>query len=200
MSGFFFCFMRGAEMLSMLRAQYGLSQWALVFFLYSFVGWCWEVLLYLVRQRRMINRGFLRGPFLPVYGFGALGMLLVCLPVKESVGKVAIVGSITACILEYAAGALMLRVLHVRYWDYRGQRMNLGGHVCLMSALTWAVFAVVVVCVLHPLFQPSLRKIPPMLCGVLSGALAVFALGDTARQLWPKRRMIAAGLKRHAET
>ena len=187
-------------MADMLRAQYSLGQWALVFFLYSFTGWCWEVALYLVKERRFVNRGFLSGPFLPVYGFGALGMLIVCLPVKESVGKVMIVGAITACVLEYAAGALVLQVLHTRYWDYRGRRMNLGGHVCLMSALTWAVFAVVVVCVLHPLFQPSLRKIPPLLCGVLCGALAVFALEDTARQLWPKRRMIAAGLKRRAET
>lgn len=177
-------------MASMLRAQYSLSGWALAFFLYSFAGWCWEVMLYLVRDRRLVNRGFLSGPFLPVYGFGALGMLIVCLPVKESVGKVMIVGTLTACALEYAAGALVLRVLHARYWDYSGQRMNLGGHVCLMSALTWAAFAVAVVCILHPLFRPSVNRIPESLCGTMAGTLAVLALGDAV----PK------GLKRRART
>ena len=165
-------------MISMLRSQYSAGQWALVFFLYSFVGWCWEVALYLVRDRRLVNRGFLSGPFLPVYGFGALGMLIVCLPVKESVGKVMIVGMIAASVLEYAAGTLVLRVLHTRYWDYSGQRMNLGGHVCLMSVLTWAAFAVVVVSILHPLFQPSVSRIPESLCIAMAGALAVLALGD----------------------
>ena len=177
-------------MTSLLRAQYNPGQWALVFFLYSFTGWCWEVLLYLVRDRRLVNRGFLSGPFLPVYGFGALGMLIVCLPVKESVGKVMIVGMIAASALEYAAGALVLRILHTCYWDYSGQRMNLGGHVCLMSVLTWAAFAVVVVCILHPLFQPSVSRIPESLCGVMAGALAVLALGDA----------IPKGLKRRAQT
>lgn len=177
-------------MASMLRAQYSLSGWALAFFLYSFVGWCWEVALYLVRDKMLVNRGFLSGPFLPVYGFGALGMLLVCLPVKEHVGKVMIVGALAASLLEYAAGALVLRVLHRRYWDYRKERMNLGGHVCLLSALTWAAFAVAVVCVLHPLFQPSLARIPKEPCAALSGTLAVLALGDA----------IPKGLKRRART
>lgn len=178
------------DMANMLRAQYSLGGWTLAFFLYSFAGWCWEVLLYLVRDRTLVNRGFLSGPFLPVYGFGALGMLIVCLPVKEDVGKVMIVGALAASLLEYAAGALVLRVLHVRYWDYSEERMNLGGHVCLMSALTWAAFAVAVVCVLHPLFQPSLARIPANLCGAFAGTLAVLALGDA----------IPKGLKRRVRT
>ena len=177
-------------MIRMLRSQYSAGQWALVFFLYSFVGWCWKVALFLVRDRRLVNRGFLTGPFLPVYGFGALGMLIVCLPVKESVGKVMIVGMIAASVLEYAAGALVVRVLHVRCWDYSGQRMNLGGHVCLMSVLTWAAFAVVVVCILHPLFQPSVSRIPESLCIAMAGALAVLALGDA----------IPKGLNRYRRT
>ena len=177
-------------MISMLRSQYSAGQWALVFFLYSFVGWCWEVALYLVRDRRLVNRGFLSGPFLPVYGFGALGMLAVCLPVKESVGKVMIVGMLAASALEYAAGALVLRVLHVRCWDYTGQRMSLGGHVCLMSALTWAAFALVVVCILHPLLQPAVTRLPGSLCGAMAGALTAFTLGDA----------IPKGLKRRRRT
>lgn len=179
----------------MLRAQYSAGQWALVFFVYSFAGWCWELLLYLVKQRRAVNRGFLSGPFLPVYGFSALGMLAVCLPVKESVGKVAITGAIAACVLEYAVGALTLRVLHVRYWDYRGRRMNVGGHICLMAALTWALFAVVVVCILHPLFQPSLRAVPSAPAGAMAGTLTVLAAADAAKKIARTRAFAGHSLK-----
>lgn len=179
---------------NLLLAHYSLSQWALVFFLYGFAGWVWEVLLCRVKRGRWINRGFLFGPILPIYGFGALGMLFVCLPVKESVGKVAIVGTLAASTLEYAAGAVIERFLHVRYWDYSDQRMNLHGHICLMSALTWALFSVVVVCILHPLFQASVRLVSPPLAGAATGALGVFALGDGAvvrccRTLWRRAGM-----------
>lgn len=79
---------------SLLLAEYSVSQWALVFFMYSFAGWCWEVLLYLVRQKKFVNRGFLTGPILPIYGFGALCVLLTCVPVKENVLAVALLGTL----------------------------------------------------------------------------------------------------------
>ena len=69
--------MGGNELLEQIKAmlleEYSVSQWVLLFFLYSFCGWCWEVFLYLVKERRFVNRGFLFGPILPIYGFGAVG-------------------------------------------------------------------------------------------------------------------------------
>lgn len=179
---------------NLLLAHYSVGQWAMVFFLYSFVGWIWEVLLCRVTRHRWINRGFLSGPVLPIYGFGALGMLFVCLPVKESVGKVAIVGALAASVLEYAAGWLLVRFVHVRYWDYSSQRLNLNGHICLLSAMTWALFSVVVVCVLHPLFQACVRMIPSALAGTLALTLGLFCVTDAAvvgtlRSLWAKRKI-----------
>ena len=94
---------------------YSVSQWALLFFLCSLAGWCWEVALYAVRERRFVNRGFLSGPLLPIYGFGAVGILLVCLPVRGSVLRVALRGMLAASALEYATGAAMEALFHVRY-------------------------------------------------------------------------------------
>ena len=81
-------------MLEQIRAtlleEYSVSQWVLLFFLYSFCGWCWEVFLYLVKERRFVNRGFLFGPILPIYGFGAVGILLTCVPVEGNMALVAL--------------------------------------------------------------------------------------------------------------
>ncbi len=164
---------------SLLLAEYSVSQWALVFFMYSFAGWCWEVLLYLVRQKKFVNRGFLTGPILPIYGFGALCVLLTCVPVKENVLAVALLGTLAASLLEYVTGFAMERLFHVRYWDYSNRPLNLHGYICLLSVGTWAVFSAVIVCVVHPFFQPYVRLIPPVLAGVLAGALSVFAVIDT---------------------
>lgn len=163
-----------------LLAEYSAGQWVLVFFLYSIAGWCWEVALCLARERRLVNRGFLRGPMLPIYGFGATGILLSCVPVREHVAAVALVGMLVASALEYAAGWLIEALFHVRYWNYLDCPYNLNGYVCLASCATWAAFSVLVVCVIHPLCMPLIRRVPPTAALALSAGLAVFALGDAA--------------------
>lgn len=159
---------------------YSISQWALLFFLCSLAGWCWEVALYAVRERRFVNRGFLSGPLLPIYGFGAVGILLVCLPVHGSVLRVALRGMLAASALEYATGAAMEALFHVRYWDYSDQPLNLFGHISLLAALTWAAFSVLLVRAVHPLVHPLLSRAAPLLSGVAAAALGVFALLDAS--------------------
>ncbi len=125
--------MGGNELLEQIKAmlleEYSVSQWVLLFFLYSFCGWCWEVFLYLVKERRFVNRGFLFGPILPIYGFGAVGILLTCVPVEGNMALVALVGTIAASLLEYVTGFLMESIFHVRYWDYSQRPLNLNGYI-----------------------------------------------------------------------
>lgn len=163
----------------LLLAEYSLGQWGLVFFLYSFAGWCWEVSLYLVRQRRFVNRGFLTGPLLPIYGFGALGILVACVPFKDNPLMVALVGMVVASVLEYVTGAAMEALFHVRYWDYSDRPFNLNGYICLMSAATWALFSVIIVCVVQPYMRPVVFRVPQTVAGAASGTLALFASIDT---------------------
>ena len=151
-------------MLEQIRAtlleEYSVSQWVLLFFLYSFCGWCWEVFLYLVKERRFVNRGFLFGPILPIYGFGAVGILLTCVPVEGNMALVALVGTIAASLLEYVTGFLMETIFHVRYWDYSERPLNLNGYICALSAATWAVFSVFIVSVVNPFVKTYIYMIP----------------------------------------
>ena len=145
---------------AMLLEEYSISQWVLLFFLYSFCGWCWEVFLYLVKERRFVNRGFLFGPILPIYGFGAVGILLTCVPVEGNMALVALVGTIAASLLEYVTGFLMESIFHVRYWDYSQRPLNLNGYICALSAATWAVFSVIIVSVVNPFVKNYIYMIP----------------------------------------
>lgn len=162
-----------------LLGEYSVGQWMIVFYLYSFAGWCWEVGLYLVKERRFVNRGFLTGPILPIYGFGALSILLTCVPVEHSVVLVALVGMIVASVVEYLTGWAMEALFHVRYWDYSRQPLNLNGYICALSAATWAVFSAVIVCVVHPLMRPAVQKLPPQMALIAACVLTAFALVDT---------------------
>lgn len=164
---------------ALLLEEYTLEQWTLTFFLYSFAGWCWEVSLSFATKHRFVNRGFLTGPILPIYGFGALTVLLVCVPVKSSLLLVALSGASAATVLELVTGAVMEALFHVRYWDYSNAKWNLHGYVCAKATLVWAFFSVLIVRVIHPLLRPYLLLIPVGTASVLAGLLTALALADT---------------------
>lgn len=95
-----------------------------------------------VLQAKWVNRGFMNGPFLPIYGSGAVIVLVTTLPFRTSAATVFFMGMISATILEYCTGVVMEKLFHVRYWDYSNQKLNLNGHICLSSSLAWGVFSV----------------------------------------------------------
>lgn len=159
---------------------YTQAQWLLFFFLYCFLGWIWESCYVSALKRHWVNRGFLYGPLIPIYGFGAITVLWITLPVRSSLPLIFLFGMIGATILEYFTGATMERIFHVRYWDYSNNHFNLNGHICLFCSLGWGVFSVLMVRVLHLPFENAILKIPANIASFTSTALvAAFAVDTT---------------------
>lgn len=119
------------------------------FFIYCFLGWIIESSWVSLHARKFTNRGFMRGPFIPIYGFGAMTLLLVGTPLLKWPVAVFFAGSLSAGALEYLTGALMEAVFKVRYWDYSKKPLNLNGHICLEMCFYWGVLAVVLDYFLH---------------------------------------------------
>lgn len=101
----------------------------IVFFLYSFLGWVWESCYVSVKERRPVNRGFMHGPFLPLYGSGAVLVLLCTMGAGNSVVLVFLFGMAGATALEFVTGIVMESIFHVKYWDYSNQKLNLKGYI-----------------------------------------------------------------------
>ena len=160
---------------------YTLGQWLLFFFLYCFLGWVWESCYVSARQRRWVNRGFLHGPLLPIYGFGAVIILWATLPVRGSLALIFLLGMLAATALEYVTGAAMEALFKVRYWDYSGKPFNLNGHICLTCSLAWGAFSVLLVKVLHPPFEDLVLRLPAFLADALACVLTVYFTADTVR-------------------
>ena len=121
--------------------RYTADQWLLFFFIYCFLGWIWESSYVSIRKRKLTNRGFMRGPFIPIYGCGCTLMLFVGMPLMEHPVWMYFVGMISATVMEYITGDMMLRIFKVRYWDYSKAFCNIKGHVCLAASLLWGFFA-----------------------------------------------------------
>ena len=139
---------------------YYLPQWVLFFFIYSFIGWVWESCYVSVRKRRWVNRGFMHGPMLPLYGSGAIVVLVSTIGVRENAALIFLLGMMAATVLEYFTGAAMERLFHVRYWDYSNQKLNLHGYICVTSSLCWGFFSVLLVRVLHVPVETAVLRIP----------------------------------------
>ena len=151
--------------------SYTIPQWILFFFLYAFFGWIWEVCLELVKQHKFINRGFLTGPILPIYGFGAVSILLFTIPVRESMVLIFLCGMLGATVLEYLTGWLLERLFHMRYWDYSRQPFNLNGYICPMASLCWGFFSVLLVRVVQPPVTELICRLPAVTAATLAAVL-----------------------------
>lgn len=162
---------------------YSFPQWVLLFFFYCFCGWVWESCYVSLRQRQWVNRGFLEGPILPIYGSGAIIILFATLPVADSLVLVYFLGMAAATLLEYVTGAVMERIFKVRYWDYSKHKFNLNGHICLTSSIAWGFFSILLVRFLHPPVGRLLVRVPDWFVDPLAlGLTAVFTV-DVVRSV-----------------
>ena len=162
---------------------YSAGQWVLLFFFYCFCGWVWESCYVSVCQRRWVNRGFLRGPLLPIYGSGAIIILFATLPVAGNLILVWLLGMLAATALEYVTGAAMEALFKVRYWDYSDKKCNLNGHICLSSSIAWGFFSILLVKFIHPPIARLLADVPAWLVDPLALALTVVFTVDVVQSV-----------------
>ena len=145
----------------------------LLFFIFSFIGWVYEVILSIFEHHKFINRGFLIGPYLPLYGFG--GLLSTIFLSKIDVGDgflnilVLFVSATLICsVLEYFTSWLMETLFHNRWWDYSNFKANINGRICLFCSLGFGAGCTACVKLVNPLLRYLLDLIS-MSHGVLWG-------------------------------
>lgn len=160
--------------------HYSVLQWLFFFYFYCFVGWCIESTYVSIHQKRLVNRGFMRGPFLPLYGSGGIMMLVVSMPFQEHLILVYIAGCIGATILEYVTGVTMEALFKVRYWDYSDKRFNFQGHICLGNSLAWGLLTILMTRLVHRPVEYLVLMIPATMLTIVTLILTVGIACDFA--------------------
>lgn len=160
--------------------HYTVIQWLFFFYFYCFVGWCIESTHVSIRTRKLTNRGFMRGPFLPLYGSGAIMMLVVSMPFQDSIVLTYLAGCVGATILEYITGVTMEALFKVRYWDYSNQKFNFQGHICLGTTLAWGVLTILMTEVVHVPVEKLMLSIPGKTLTVVTIVLTIVIAVDFA--------------------
>ena len=165
------------------------SVWSLlaVFLSLSVFGWLWEVGLHLVSTGQLVNRGVLHGPWLPIYGTGAVLMLTVLYRLRRR-PALSFFATILLCgVLEYVTSlALELATGGTKWWDYSGYFLNLNGRICAEGLLVFGVGGLAVVYVLAPLLDEALARMSrKKVMAVCSVAAAVFLCDAVWSQFEP---------------
>ncbi|MBQ7957621.1 MAG: putative ABC transporter permease [Clostridia bacterium] len=161
-------------------------EYVLFFFFYSIIGWISEVIYCYIKDKKFTNRGFLFGPICPIYGTGALSMLLALTWCKDiRIGKlfigpllVLVIGVVVCDIVEYLTSYLMEKLFHARWWDYSKKKYNLHGRICLEHSCYWGIFSVLLIYLIHPFGAAKLALLIPYewKLGLMCAALALFLI------------------------
>ncbi len=152
---------------------YTIAQWMFFFFFYSFFGWVWECFYVSIQEKppHFVNRGFMRGPFLPLYGCGGVMMMVVSAPFQHQLVWVFIAGFFGATILELVTGILMESLFKVRYWDYEGKFLNFHGYICFEASVAWGVMTVLMDVLMHPGMKKLIALIPEQVLSPMTNIL-----------------------------
>lgn len=151
-----------------------------VFFIYAFLGWCTEVSYAATKTGKFVNRGFLNGPWCPIYGFGVVIVLAFLEPLKDNLFLLFLGSVVLTSALEWLTGFLLEKLFAQRWWDCSNEPFNLSGYICLRFSLAWGFACLFVVKLLHPTVLLFIRLIPHLVGLVLLGILMVVMAIDLA--------------------
>lgn len=138
-----------------------------IFIIYAFIGWCTEVSYAALDRGIFVNRGFLNGPYCPIYGCGVVIVVAALTPLKDNL-LILFAGSfLLTSILEYITGFILEKVFHNKWWDYSNKPFNLHGYVCLKFSIYWGLACTFIMDVIHPIIYKGITMIPHILGVVL---------------------------------
>ena len=131
--------------------NYSFYELVLLFVIYAFLGWCLEVAIAKIQTGNFINRGFLNGPFCPIYGFSVMAVIILLSPFKSSLLVLFIGSVLLATFIEFITGYILEKTFNQKWWDYTDEPLNIKGYICLWTSLAWGIACVIVIYILQPL-------------------------------------------------
>jgi len=155
-----------------------MEKYFLLFMAYSIFGWIIEVIGKLITKGRFINRGFLIGPYCPIYGSGALLMTFLLNRYVNDKLVLFILAIVVCSILEYVTSYVMEKIFHIRWWDYSNYRFNINGRICLATMIPFGVLGVIGLCYINPFLLNIFDKVPENLLSICVITLSILYIID----------------------
>ena len=131
----------------------------ILFMIYSVIGWLIEIAVVGTKEKKFINRGFMIGPYLPIYGYSSIIMIFYLNHYKDNIVTVFLLAVIVCSIMEYLVSYFLEKIFNARWWDYSTRKFNINGRVCLTNAFAFGLLGVLLVYIVNPFLEELLLKI-----------------------------------------
>lgn len=154
------------------------SLYFILFLIYSFMGWSIEVVNSLISEKKFVNRGFMLGPYCPIYGYSAIIMVLYLDQYRDNVLTVFLLAVVVCSVVEYLVSYAMEKLFNARWWDYSNRKFNINGRVCLTNAFLFGILGVILVYFINPFLYGLLSKVNTKVLMIISIILLVLFVID----------------------
>ena len=150
----------------------------LLFISYAFLGWCMEVTCKFIQYKKFINRGFLIGPYCPIYGWGALAITILLKRYMEDPLVLFVMSTLICSIIEYLTSYFMEKKYHARWWDYSNKKFNINGRICLETLIPFGILGVAIMYGTNPILFKLYNQIPQLVINILTVILFIGFIVD----------------------
>lgn len=168
--------------------------------LYSFFGWCMEVLLGLIQNKKFVNRGFLLGPYCPIYGHGCLLIVFLLRKYTGNPLVLFVLAMVICMVLEYLTSYFMELVFKARWWDYSDKKFNINGRVCLETAIPFGIGGCLIMYLVHPFVIGIVGKFSKVSLLVVGGILLFIYLVDNIISLCTMSKIHGFEFKKYRDS
>lgn len=150
----------------------------MLFFIYSLAGWLIEMIPATIREKKFVDRGFLVGPYCPIYGCGVILITLLLQKYADDIVVTFFLSVIICGTLEYLTSYIMEKIFKARWWDYSNNKFNINGRICLETLVPFGIGGVLVLFVFNPFLEKIINLIPDLALNIVTGVLCVLFLID----------------------
>ena len=150
----------------------------MLFFIYAILGWIIETTLVSIEKRKYVNRGFLIGPYCPIYGFGGLAITILLKNYTKDPIVLFLMAVIICGILEYFTSYIMEKIFKARWWDYSAKKYNINGRICLETVVPFGILGCLVMYVLNPITFKYLNMLSNSMLNIISAICFTIFITD----------------------
>lgn len=149
-----------------------------IFIIYAFIGWCTEVSYAALDRGIFVNRGFLNGPYCPIYGAGVFTVIMCLTPLKQNLLLLYVGSVLLTSVIEFITGYILEKVFHNKWWDYSNKPYNIMGYVCLKFSIFWGLACTFIMLVIHPIIYTFIKYMPKVVGWVLISIIMCIFIAD----------------------
>ena len=150
----------------------------LLFIIYSFIGWCLEVILVLLTKKKFINRGFLIGPYCPIYGIGSLLVIYLLNNYLYEPITLFILSIVICSVIEYSVSLILEKLFKTSWWDYTNKKFNINGRICLETMIPFGIGCMCIMYIVNPFITNIIGSIPTNILDIIAIVIFIIFLTD----------------------